>query len=120
MNAARIGRGVVIAVILAIVALPIYWMVAASLKSNKEITQDATLYPHVWTFDNYLRLFSELSARVGAATILFGAKADEGLLRAVAKESRVPLQVSTGSPMSSASFAVVPALYGEVSRNRSA
>jgi multiple sugar transport system permease protein len=34
-------------------------MVAASFKSNKEITQDATLYPHVWTFGNYTRLFSE-------------------------------------------------------------
>ena len=59
MNAARIGRGVVIAVILAIVALPIYWMVAASLKSNKEITQDATLYPHAPSFQNYSHLFSE-------------------------------------------------------------
>ena len=32
--------------ILAIVLLPIYWMVSTSLKSNKEITQDPTLYPH--------------------------------------------------------------------------
>ena len=26
--------------------LPIYWMAATSLKSNREITQDGTLYPH--------------------------------------------------------------------------
>ena len=44
MSAAR--RGIVVAVLLAVVLVPIYWMVAASLKSNKEITQDATLYPH--------------------------------------------------------------------------
>ena len=52
-------RAAIFVVILAIVLLPIYWMVAASFKSNPEITQDATLYPHVWTFDNYVRLFSE-------------------------------------------------------------
>ena len=46
------------ALVLAIVLLPIHWMVAASLKSNKEITQDATLYPHDPSFDNYLRLFT--------------------------------------------------------------
>jgi len=52
-------RAGVVALLLAIVLVPIYWMVAASFKSNKEITQDATLYPHVWTFDNYTHLFSE-------------------------------------------------------------
>ena len=36
-------RGLVVAVLLIIVLLPIYWMVAASLKSNLEITQQATL-----------------------------------------------------------------------------
>jgi multiple sugar transport system permease protein len=45
--------------LLAVVLLPIYWMVAASLKSNKEITQDATLYPHAPTFGNYIRLLSQ-------------------------------------------------------------
>ena len=43
--------------------LPIYWMVATSLKSNKEITQDATLYPHAPTFDNYILLFSDKELR---------------------------------------------------------
>lgn len=42
----------------AVVLLPIYWMVATSLKSNKEITQDGTLYPHAPTFENYVRLFA--------------------------------------------------------------
>lgn len=56
---ARIGRGAVMALVLALVLAPLYWMVAASLKSNKEITQDATLYPHAPSFDNYGRLFSQ-------------------------------------------------------------
>src|SRR5262245_44396869 len=55
----RLLRALVMAVILMIVLLPIYWMVAASLKSNLEITQQATLYPHAPSFDNYRRLFSE-------------------------------------------------------------
>ena len=54
-----LARAVVVALLLVIVLLPIYWMVAASFKSNKEITQDVTLYPHVWTFNNYFTLFSE-------------------------------------------------------------
>jgi multiple sugar transport system permease protein len=54
-----LARAAVVALILAIVLVPIYWMVAASFKSNPEITQEATLYPHVWTLDNYARLFSE-------------------------------------------------------------
>jgi multiple sugar transport system permease protein len=34
-------------------------MVSISFKSNKETTQEATLFPHDPTFDNYLRLFSQ-------------------------------------------------------------
>jgi len=56
---AGILRGAVMTLLLAIVLVPIYWMVAASFKSNKEITQDATLYPHAPSFDNYLHLFSQ-------------------------------------------------------------
>lgn len=55
----RILRGAVVTLVLAIVLVPIYWMAAASFKSNKEITQDATLYPHAPSFDNYLRLFAQ-------------------------------------------------------------
>lgn len=56
---ARLARGAVMALLLGIVLLPIYWMAAASLKSNKEITQETTLYPHAPSFDNYARLFSQ-------------------------------------------------------------
>lgn len=55
----RIVRGIVTVAVLVVVSAPIYWMVAASLKSNKEITQEATLYPHAPSFENYIRLFSE-------------------------------------------------------------
>jgi multiple sugar transport system permease protein len=55
----RMLRTVTIVSVLAIVLLPIYWLVATSLKSNREITQDGTLYPHAPSFDNYLHLFSE-------------------------------------------------------------
>ena len=55
----RILRALVMTVVLLIVLVPIYWMVAASLKSNKEITQEATLYPHAPTFANYTHLFSD-------------------------------------------------------------
>lgn len=48
-----------ITVILAIVISPLYWLIATSLKTNKEITQDGTLFPHALTFDNYINLFSE-------------------------------------------------------------
>src|SRR4029077_8627401 len=46
-------------VLAAIVALvPLVWMVETSLKSNREITQDGTLYPHTPTLENYRSLFS--------------------------------------------------------------
>src|SRR6185369_4594545 len=54
-----VARGAVMTLLLAIVLVPIYWMVAASFKSNKEITQDGTLYPHEWTIDNYIHLFDQ-------------------------------------------------------------
>ena len=47
------------ALVLAVVLLPIYWMVATSLKTNKEIRQDATLYPHAPTFNSYILLFKD-------------------------------------------------------------
>jgi multiple sugar transport system permease protein len=52
-------RALTAATVLLIVLLPIYWMAAASLKSNREITQDATLYPHAPSFDNYVRLLAQ-------------------------------------------------------------
>ncbi len=50
-------RYVLVAIILAVVLSPLYWLIATSLKSNKEITQDGTLYPHEPTIENYLNLF---------------------------------------------------------------
>jgi multiple sugar transport system permease protein len=55
----RAVRAVLIVLILTVVLLPIYWMVSTSLKSNKEITQSTTLYPHAPSFDNYVHLFSQ-------------------------------------------------------------
>ena len=52
-------RGLVTGFVLAVVLLPIYWMVATSLKTNREIRQDATLYPHAPTFDSYVLLFKD-------------------------------------------------------------
>ena len=54
-----IARTMTVAVILAIVLVPIYWMVATSLKPNREITQDGTLYPHAPSLANYAHLFSQ-------------------------------------------------------------
>ena len=56
---ARIARAIVTVIVLVVVLLPIYWMVSSSLKPNREITQDGTLYPHAPSFDNYTHLFSE-------------------------------------------------------------
>ena len=55
----RLLRRLVTALVLAVVLLPIYWMVATSLKTNKEIRQDATLYPHAPTFNSYILLFKD-------------------------------------------------------------
>jgi len=45
-------------VVAAIFALaPLVWMVETSLKPNREITQDGTLYPHQLTLENYRSLF---------------------------------------------------------------
>jgi len=38
--------------------IPLLWMVLTSLKSNREITQDASLFPEVLTLENYVSLFS--------------------------------------------------------------
>ena len=52
-------RGLVTGFVLAVVLLPIYWMAATSLKTNREITQDATLYPHAPTLNSYVLLFKD-------------------------------------------------------------
>jgi multiple sugar transport system permease protein len=52
---------VLLAIIFAVVValVPLVWMLETSVKPNREITQDGTLYPHTFTFDNYGRLFAE-------------------------------------------------------------
>lgn len=55
----RVARWFGFAMVFALVLVPIYWMVSTSLKSNKEITQDGTLYPHSPSFQNYTKLFEE-------------------------------------------------------------
>jgi multiple sugar transport system permease protein len=55
----KLLRLVVVVAILLITLLPIYWMLSTSLKSNKEITQELTLYPHAPSLQNYFHLFSE-------------------------------------------------------------
>jgi multiple sugar transport system permease protein len=55
----HVWRPIVAVLVLALVLLPIYWMVATSFKSNMEITQDVTLFPHALTLDNYRHLFSQ-------------------------------------------------------------
>jgi multiple sugar transport system permease protein len=47
---------IVLAMVIAVI--PLVWMAETSFKSNKEITQDGTLYPHHPTFENYRGLFS--------------------------------------------------------------
>jgi multiple sugar transport system permease protein len=54
------GLGWAAAALAAIVfaVIPLLWMVLTSLKSNREITQDASLFPEVVTPENYVSLFS--------------------------------------------------------------
>jgi multiple sugar transport system permease protein len=63
-------------VIAGIIALvPLVWMVETSLKSNRETSQDGTLYPHTPTLENYRHLFSDhdfgsyLTNSIGITTI---------------------------------------------------
>lgn len=46
------------AVAIVVALTPLLWMAETSLKSNREISQDGTLYPHTWTLQNYRSLFS--------------------------------------------------------------
>jgi multiple sugar transport system permease protein len=48
-----------LALVCVVVLVPIAYMVGTSFKSNAEITQQLHLWPHVWTVDNYRRLFRD-------------------------------------------------------------
>jgi multiple sugar transport system permease protein len=53
------GMRTILLVIAGVIALaPLVWMAETSLKTNREITQDGTLYPHGASLDNYRSLFS--------------------------------------------------------------
>jgi multiple sugar transport system permease protein len=53
----RTAYAVAVTVAVACAVVPLLWMVATSLKSNREITQDGTLLPHAVTLANYVSLF---------------------------------------------------------------
>jgi glycerol transport system permease protein len=58
----RVGGGaVVMTLYLLFLALPIYWLVNMSLKTNTEITTTLTLWPRDITFENYRRIFTDSS-----------------------------------------------------------
>jgi multiple sugar transport system permease protein len=58
------GRGWLIATYVALIifllwtVIPFIWMFLASVKTNKEIYQDFTILPRVWTVEHYVSLFS--------------------------------------------------------------
>jgi glycerol transport system permease protein len=55
------GRVVVLSFYLLFLALPIYWLVNMSLKTNYEITTSLTLWPHALTLANYTKIFTDSS-----------------------------------------------------------
>jgi len=56
-RAKRIGFLAAVAAIVVATVTPLLWMIATSLKSNREITQDGTLLPTSLTLSNYVSLF---------------------------------------------------------------
>jgi multiple sugar transport system permease protein len=56
----RALTGLTALVIVAVAVVPLLWMAATSFKSNQEITQQGTLYPHAPTTQNFQRLFGEI------------------------------------------------------------
>jgi multiple sugar transport system permease protein len=57
-RASRVAQAILLLIAVIIALVPIVWMVETSFKSNAEITQAGTLYPHHWTTQNYRGLFS--------------------------------------------------------------
>src|SRR6476619_8160758 len=55
------GRLVVLSLYLLFLALPIYWLVNMSLKTNAEITASLTLWPRDLTLANYTKIFTDSS-----------------------------------------------------------
>ena len=46
-------------VYVALLMLPIYWLVTMALKNNSEIAGQFTLYPHVPTFKHFILIFTD-------------------------------------------------------------
>ena len=112
---ARIARAIVTLVLLAIVLVPIYWMVSTSLKPNKEITQDGTLYPHAPSLDNYTHLFSQkqfghfLVNSIAVTTISVAVALAAGSLGAYAiARFRLPFQFERWIGLSLLTMRIVP------------
>lgn len=58
----RITRqGVVMTLYLVFLLLPIYWLLNMSLKTNEEILSTFSLWPHDFTFQNYMTIFTDPS-----------------------------------------------------------
>jgi glycerol transport system permease protein len=55
------GRIVVLSLYLLFLALPIYWLVNMSLKTNAEIAGSMTLWPRDLTLANYVKIFTDSS-----------------------------------------------------------
>src|SRR5215208_1210519 len=55
------GRVVVLSFYLIFLALPIYWLVNMSLKTNYEISTSLTLWPHALTLANYTKILTDSS-----------------------------------------------------------
>lgn len=51
-------RSILVIVYIVFLMLPIYWLIAMSFKTTNEILARFTLFPQVWTWDNYREVFT--------------------------------------------------------------
>ena len=52
-------KAIVAALLLLITLFPIYWLVAMSIRENEEMTGALPLFPHSFTLEHFVRLFTE-------------------------------------------------------------
>jgi glycerol transport system permease protein len=52
-------RSIVPIVYILFLMLPIYWLIAMSFKTTNEILSEFTLFPQVWTLENYVVIFTD-------------------------------------------------------------
>jgi glycerol transport system permease protein len=55
------GRSFGMIAYLAFILIPIYWLINMSFKTNTEIVNTMTLYPHTFIVDNYVKIFTDSS-----------------------------------------------------------